>query len=126
MRASTSIALVAIVLGPAVGFGVAIAVAENPGPSPQLLAAGKAVYESSVGCSACHGVTGQGNGPVAFSLKPPPRNFVKDEFKAGDSVEQVYNTITNGLRDTRMVGYPQVAEPHRWALAYYVLSFRKR
>ncbi len=110
----------------AVVLGLAVATADTPSPSPQLLVTGKAIFESSVGCHACHGVTGQGNGPVAFSIKPPPRNFVTEPFKGGDSVEQVFATITYGLPRTSMVGYPQVPEVHRWALAYYVLSFRRR
>ncbi len=101
------------------------AVAKTPRSTPELLAAGKATYEgSAAGCAACHGLTGEGNGPVAFAIKPPPRNFVRDEFKGGDHVEHVFTTITLGLPGTKMVGYPQLAEADRWALAYYVLSFR--
>lgn len=101
------------------------AVAKTPPRTPALLAQGKAVYEgSAAGCAACHGVTGEGNGPVAFAIKPPPRNFVTEELKAGDKVENVFTTITLGLTGTRMVGYPQLPEADRWALAYYVLAFR--
>ncbi len=116
--ASLTVGAVAIALA-------ARAVARTPRSTPELLAAGKASYEgSAAGCAACHGVTGEGNGPVAFAIKPPPRNFVRDEFKGGDSVERVFTTITLGLPGTKMVGYPQLAEADRWALAYYVLSFR--
>ena len=95
-----------------------------PAPTPKLLDNGKTAYEGT--CAACHGVNGDGQGPVAFSLKPPPRNFRKDPFKAGDSVEQVFATITNGLADSKMVGYPQFDEATRWGLAYYVVSFRPK
>ncbi len=108
----------------AVAFA-ARAVANTPRSTPELLAAGKATYEGSAGgCAACHGVTGEGNGPVAFAIKPPPRNLVRDEFKGGDTVEKVFTTITLGLPGTRMIGYPQLTEADRWALAYYVKSFR--
>ncbi|MBL9020388.1 MAG: cytochrome c [Myxococcales bacterium] len=101
------------------------ALAKTPPPSPQLLERGKIVYEgATAGCSACHGLTGEGNGPVAFAIKPPPRNFKTEPFKAGDRVEQIFTTITLGLPNTRMVGYPQLPEADRWALAYYVRSFR--
>lgn len=85
---------------------------------------GKAVYDQA--CAACHGPTGEGNGPVAFAIKPSPRNFTKDAFKAGDSVDQIFATITNGLAGTRMVGYPQISEADRRALAAYVHAFRPK
>jgi high-affinity iron transporter len=98
-----------------------------PGETPQLLAAGKAAFEgSAAGCAACHGLTGEGNGPVAFAIKPPPRNFTKDPFKNGDGVEQIFTTITLGLPNTKMVGYPGLPEADRWALAYYVRTFRPK
>ncbi len=109
----------------ATGSIAGYAIAKTPPRTPGLLAAGKAAYEgSAAGCSACHGLTGEGNGPVAFAIKPPPRNLVADEFKGGDKVENVFTTITLGLTGTRMVGYPQLPEAQRWALAYYVLAFR--
>ena len=102
----------------------ASALADVPMPSPALIAKGKTTYEGA-GCAACHGVTGEGNGPVAFALKPPPRNLVKDPFKGGEALEQVFATITNGLANTKMVGYPKLEELDRWAIAYYiVLVFR--
>jgi high-affinity iron transporter len=103
----------------------AVAYAEDPSPPTptlRLLEAGKTVYDQA--CAACHGATGEGNGPVAFAIKPPPRNFRKDAFKAGDSVEQVFHTVTYGLPDTKMVGYPQLKELDRWGVAYYVVSMR--
>ena len=107
---------------------VATALADTPpAANPAILATGKTVYEgSAAGCVACHGVTGEGNGPVAFALKPPPRNFVKDAFKAGESLDQVFTTITNGLPNTPMVGHPNLPVLERWALAYYVLAFRPK
>jgi high-affinity iron transporter len=101
---------------------VLVLAAAAPAPTPKLLETGKQVYD--VNCAACHGATGEGNGPVAFAVKPPPRNLVREPFKAGDSVEQIYHTTTNGLPNTRMVGYPQLKELERWAVAYYVRAFR--
>lgn len=79
-----------------------------------------------VTCAACHGPTGEANGPVAFAVKPPPRNFVTDELKAGDSVEQIFKTVTSGLPNTKMVGYPALDEQQRWGLAYHVRAFRPK
>jgi high-affinity iron transporter len=113
-----------LAFGTATVVAIAAALAAPPKRTAAVLAAGKASYEGPPGCVACHGATGEGNGPVAFAIKPPPRNFVTDPFKNGDTVERVFDTITNGLPNTRMVGYPGLDESARWALAYYVLSFR--
>jgi high-affinity iron transporter len=99
-----------------------VVAAAAPAPTPTLIETGRQVYE--INCAACHGATGEGNGPVAFAVKPPPRNLVKDPFKAGDSVDQIFKTVSTGLPNTRMVGYPQIKEVDRWALAYYVRAFR--
>ena len=49
---------------------------------------------------------------------------MKDPFKAGDTVPQIFATVTNGLASTKMVGYKQLSEEQRWALAYVVRAFR--
>jgi len=105
---------------------VATALAGAPPLGPKTLESGKAVYEGAAGCVACHGAGGKGDGPVAFALNPKPRDFTRDPFKAGDSVEQVFATLTNGLAGTKMPAFQQIKEPDRWALAYYVVSFRPK
>ena len=47
----------------------------------QALDRGRAVYTRS--CLACHGASGQGNGPASSGLDPPPRDFTRGIFKFG-------------------------------------------
>lgn len=93
-----------------------------PKETPQLLAQGKAAY--ALNCAACHGEKGDGNGPAGKVLNPKPRNFGTDKLKAGDSVEALFATITNGLPKTNMTAYKHLSEQDRWAIAYYVKSMR--
>ena len=104
-------------------LGTAVAIAQQPAPSPSLIATGKDAYTTH--CAACHGPDGDGKGPVAFAIKPPPRNFQKDPFKAGEQIPEIFYTITNGLPNTKMIGYGHLSETQRWGLAYYVRSFRR-
>lgn len=96
--------------------------ARAPEKSGALLDRGKAAF--NVNCAACHGVTGEGNGPVAFAVRPRPRNLRKEPFVQGDSVEQLFATITRGLPSGSMASYAQLPEQERWALAYYVAAWR--
>jgi mono/diheme cytochrome c family protein len=98
--------------------------AKTPPSTPELLAKGKAAYTAN--CLTCHGDKGDGNGPVGKMLNPKPRDFSKGNFKAVDTVEKIYNTITNGLAGTAMVGYKHLPDNDRWALAYYVKSLKKK
>ena len=41
-------------------------------------AAGKLIYDAT--CSACHGVSGKGDGPVGVALQPKPRDLTSGEF----------------------------------------------
>jgi high-affinity iron transporter len=93
-----------------------------PAKTTALLDRGKASF--AVNCAACHGVDGRGNGPVAFAVRPRPRNLRKEPFVRGDSVEQIFATLTQGLPTGTMASYAQLAEEERWALAYYVAAWR--
>lgn len=115
--------LVAIALLVAAVVAARPAAADPPARTTALVDRGRASF--NVNCAACHGVSGEGNGPVAFAVKPRPRNLRKDRFVQGDTVEQVFATITRGLPSGTMASYAQLPDIERWALAYYVRTFRK-
>lgn len=47
-------------------------------------------------CAMCHGKTGKGDGPVGKSLKPPPRNFQKAEYKYSKNDKELLAFIQKG------------------------------
>jgi high-affinity iron transporter len=91
--------------------------------SPELIDKGRKSYEMN--CAVCHGPGGRGDGPAGLALNPKPRNLAGETFKAGLAPEQVFNTVTNGLKGSNMQGFPSLSEDERWGLAYFVLSLRK-
>lgn len=95
-----------------------------PKQTPELLEKGKAAY--AVSCLVCHGEKGQGDGPAGVALNPKPRDFTKDPMKQGNKPAEVFVSITEGLKDTLMVGFPQLSEEERWGLSYYVLSMNPK
>ncbi|SRR5579884_356928 len=80
--------------GPADGIhGVAAAAT-----SVAISAAARAEAESIYGerCVACHGDTGEGNGPGAANLNPRPKNFHNRTWQRATSDEQIAKAIVQG------------------------------
>jgi high-affinity iron transporter len=84
------------------------------------IARGEALYATH--CTACHGATGEGNGPAAKGLEPPPSNFHDLARMAQRSAYGLYNTITLGVEGTSMASFKQLDEQDRWALAFHVAN----
>lgn len=49
---------------------------------PDQIAAGELLYEAN--CAACHGITGEGDGPASDGLNPPPGNLALKHPNMGD------------------------------------------
>jgi len=106
--------------------------AEPPPQRPQFAAAdierGKALY-TKYGCAVCHGRNGHGNGQIARTLNPRPRDFHDPTvYKYGRSVEAVSRTILKGALNERgmgMPGYPQISEEERRIISIFIVSLQK-
>jgi mono/diheme cytochrome c family protein len=96
--------------------------AAAPKSTPALIEKGKTSFARN--CLACHGETGDGNGPTGKFLNPKPRNFKTEPFKQGDKPDQIFNTITKGVPNSTMVAFTSLPEEERWALTYYVLELK--
>jgi predicted small lipoprotein YifL len=49
---------------------------------PEIVAAGKALYEGKERCTLCHGISGKGDRPAAhMQVTHPPRDFTKCAFQ---------------------------------------------
>lgn len=94
-----------------------------PEPTPELLARGRKIFGAY--CATCHGVTGAGDGPAGKVLTPRPRDFRTEPFRQGDSVLEVFATVTKGVPGTAMVAFPHLAEADRWAVAHHVAALRR-
>jgi high-affinity iron transporter len=91
---------------------------------PPALRTAAPLYQAQ--CSACHGPQGQGDGPAAASLDPPPSNFHDHQRMDQRSVYSLYSTITLGVQGTGMSSFQTLNEDKRWALAFYVSNLASR
>lgn len=74
-------------------------------------------------CSACHGATGNGDGPIGLQLNPHPVAFTDTQRARQRSVFALYQVVTQGISDTPMPSFAQLPESERWAVATYVGGF---
>jgi len=70
-------------------------------------AAGEKVYLAT--CWTCHGLSGDGKGPAAAGMKPPPTDFTQPEALKGRAPGEIYDAILKGKPGGAM--YPQPLEP---------------
>jgi mono/diheme cytochrome c family protein len=76
-----------------------------------------------INCRHCHGVQGDGDGPVAPYLKEPPANLKNDEVRAM-SDEQIYHVLTEG-KDMMPSFKGELSANERLDLARFVASLSR-
>ncbi len=110
-----------------------------------LMSAQGALFDRN--CSVCHGKRGQGDGNLARTLEPKPRNFTDFGWMADKSPSHLFYSITFGRRYTAMLawgdrlgnhfpGDPELpgdqkirahdlslTDEERWAIANYLRAF---
>jgi mono/diheme cytochrome c family protein len=93
-----------------------------------LLARGRERF--NIHCAACHGLSGNGNGPVHLRAEQlqegtwtPPTDLTSEVVR-GRPNGHIFNTITNGIRNMSAYG-PQIDVPDRWAIVAYVRALQR-
>ena len=94
----------------------------------EMLARGRERF--NIYCTPCHGYSGYGNGPVAQRADSlaqgtwtPPLSLHSDIVKSRP-VGQIFNTITNGIRNMPAYG-SQIPPEDRWAIIAYVRALER-
>jgi mono/diheme cytochrome c family protein len=110
-----------------------IAIPKAPGFSQESAKKGKEVY-ARIGCPACHGQLGRGDGPSALTLKDDwdhpirPADLTKRwTFRGGPTREDIYRTFTTGVNGTPMPSFAEsLSDAERWQLVDYITSLDPR
>ncbi|HJN65990.1 MAG TPA: c-type cytochrome [Pirellulales bacterium] len=91
---------------------------------------GQGLYERH--CSICHGENGRGDGQVASSLTPRPRDFAVRGFRLVStdngypSKDDILKVLEHGMAGTNMPAWGHLPEADRDALADYVLKLARQ
>jgi mono/diheme cytochrome c family protein len=92
--------------------------------SPETVEKGKALYNGKGTCVNCHGQSGAGDGPVAASLNPSPRNFQHHGFWRHRTEGEIFWVIKHGSPGTSMIGFGGVlTDEEIWAIIQYEQRF---
>ena len=91
-----------------------------PSRTPDL-ARGAQLYREN--CAACHGMSGDGHGPNAAQLDPPPIAFTDRARARQRSLFGLYQVIGQGIDGTAMPSFAQLSSDDRWALAFHAGAF---
>jgi mono/diheme cytochrome c family protein len=97
----------------------------NPFPGDETaIAAGRAIYEAA--CVPCHGLNGDGQGPAAASLDPPPTNFTDATMMAEVSEAMMFWRVSEGSPGTGMPPWKdRLSEEEIWQVINYERTFAK-
>jgi len=117
---------------PAEGKGVdAIERVDKPGYDRLHLALGRDVYTRQ--CAGCHGTTGDGRGPAAVHLNPPPRDYRNGVFKFASTPrgskprrDDLRRIVIYGAKGTSMPAFRFLPEEEREAVIDYVQTLSAR
>ena len=104
----------------------------DPGPLRANIGKGKEFY-TQLGCNACHGGAGRGNGPSAATLVDQwgepidPADLTHGwDYRGGSAPKDILTRLMTGLDGTPMPSYAEAVKPEEvWDLAYYVNSLQQ-
>jgi mono/diheme cytochrome c family protein len=110
-----------------------IEIPKPPAFSQESAKKGKEVY-ARIGCPACHGQLGRGDGTSAPTLKDDwdhpirPADLTKRwTFRGGPTREDIYRTFTTGVNGTPMPSFAEsLSAAERWQLVDYITSLDPR
>jgi high-affinity iron transporter len=85
--------------------------------------AGKKLFVTN--CAVCHGEHGDGKGPAAASLTPPPRDFTAGTWLKGTSADDLFQMMSKGVPGSAMPTFEALPEKDRRAIAAFIKTLKK-
>lgn len=94
--------------------------------SPEIVAAGKSLFEGRGNCYTCHGMDGKGDGRAASKLPlHPPRDFTDCKFHEARSDGELFWVVKYGIPGTGMVRQIpwKLSDEQTWKIVAYLRTF---
>lgn len=120
--------LAAVLVGSGLALGCEGKGAEEAGsrlpreaPGREEVRRGRQLYERH-GCALCHGPQGRGDGRLAASQEPPPRDLRDSRlYRQGHELERIEASIRDGV-GRNMPAYGHLSREDSRSLAIYIHS----
>ena len=96
--------------------------------TPENIKKGQMLYQTRskpMPCKHCHGMNGDGRGPMARGFNPPPRDFTCSETINGVPDGQLFWIIKNGSPRTGMLAFKGLKDEKIWQILLYVRQLAK-
>ncbi len=92
---------------------------------PEIVVAGKALYEGKGSCHLCHGISGKGDGPAAHMQKHLPTDFTNCASQKEREDGELFWIIKYGSSGTGMQPLipALLSEEEGWKVVAYVRTF---
>lgn len=85
----------------------------------------KAIFTGKGTCFNCHGEKGRGDGELASSFQPPPRNFTMPAWQKVRTDGEIFWVITNGTDHDMPAFGDMLSDEEKWSLVNYIRDFGK-
>jgi mono/diheme cytochrome c family protein len=94
---------------------------------PAAVAAGRRLYEKDAdpSCQMCHGIKGDGLGPLSSQFDPRPRNFACKQTVNGIPDGQLFWIVRNGSPGTSMPAFGVLRDEQIWQIVLYLRALAK-
>lgn len=76
-------------------------------------------------CFNCHGEKGRGDGEIADSFNPPPRNFTYTKWQNIRTDGEIFWTIANGTENGMPPFEDMLSDEEKWELVNYIRELGK-
>ena len=89
------------------------------------LSVAKEIYNGKGTCVNCHGEKGRGDGEIASSFSPPPRNFTYAKWQNVRTDGEIFWVITNGTESGMPPFEDMLSDEEKWELVNYIREIGK-
>lgn len=93
------------------------------------IALGKSIFNGKGTCANCHGEEGKGNGPLAESFDPRPRDFCDADdigWHKARTDGEIFWVISKGTESGMIPFEDMLSEEERWALVSFIRELGKQ